>query len=70
MRGYKNPYRIRETAGVFGVSSSAYSRWAERGVSAGGKERDAELLGRIRKLRLRHHRRYGSPRVPEALRDD
>jgi transposase InsO family protein len=70
MREHKNQYSIRETAAIFGVSSSAYYKWAEQGVSAGWKERDAELPVLIREIVVNHHFRYGSPRVREALPDD
>jgi putative transposase len=70
MREHKNQYSIREMTGVFGVSSSAYYRWAEQGVSEKRNKRDAELLDLIREVAADHHFRYGSPRVREALRDD
>jgi transposase InsO family protein len=69
MREHKNQYRIREMTGVFGVSSSAYYRWAEQGVRTGREERDAELPELIREIVVNHHFRYGSPRVREALRN-
>jgi hypothetical protein len=55
---------------LFGVSSSAYYRWAQQGSSAGRQQRDAALLDLIREIAVRHHFRYGSPRVREALRQD
>jgi transposase InsO family protein len=55
-------------AGLFGVSGSAYYRWAKYGVSERRKEADAELVKLIRLIVERHHRRYGSPRVREVLR--
>jgi transposase len=66
----KNQYTIREMAGVFGVSSSAYYKWAKQGVSERRKERDAELVGFIREIMIRYDWQYGSPRVREALRKD
>jgi transposase InsO family protein len=57
-------------AKVFGVSSSAYYRWAQQGVSAKRSKRDAELLELIREIARQHHFRYGSPRVRETLRQD
>jgi putative transposase len=70
MREHKNQYSIREMTGVFGVSSAAYYQWAKQGVSTGRKEWDVELLDLMRKMVEKHHWRYGSPRVREALRDD
>jgi transposase InsO family protein len=70
MHEHKNPYSIREMAKVFGVSSSAYYRWAQQGVSTKRSKRDAELLELIREIVQQHHFRYGSPRVRESLRRD
>jgi transposase InsO family protein len=70
MYEHRKEYTIREMAGVFGVSSSAYYRWAKYGVSVRRREADAELVELIRLIVQRHHRRYGSPRVREALRRD
>jgi transposase InsO family protein len=57
-------------AGLFGVSSGAYYKWAKHGVSQRRSQEDAELLSFIRDIVIKHHRRYGSPRVREALRKD
>jgi transposase InsO family protein len=70
MQEHKNHYSIREMAKVFGVSSSAYYRWAKQGVSGKRSKRDAELLDLIREIVANHHFRYGSPRVRETLRQD
>jgi transposase InsO family protein len=61
-------YAIREMAGLFGVSSGAYYKWAKHGVSQRRSQEDAELLCLIRAIVVEHHRRYGSPRVREELR--
>jgi hypothetical protein len=45
-----------------GVGSSAYYKWAKKGVSGGRKEGDAEPAGLIRWIQEKHHYRYGSPR--------
>jgi transposase InsO family protein len=70
MREHKNHYSIREMATVFGVSGSAYYRWAKHGVSTRRSKRDAELLDLIRIIVQQHQGRYGSPRVRETLRQD
>jgi transposase InsO family protein len=63
-------YTIREMAGLFGVSGGAYYKWAKHGVSQRRSKEDAELLRLIREIVIKHHRRYGSPRVREALLKD
>jgi hypothetical protein len=61
-------YTIREMAGIFGASSSAYYRRAKKGGAGKRKQADAELADLIRLIQEQHHYRYGSPRVREALR--
>ncbi|MDR1903832.1 MAG: IS3 family transposase [Treponema sp.] len=55
-------------AGLLGVSTSAYYRWAKYGRSERRSTKEAELERLIREIPLRHHGRYGSPRVKEELR--
>src|SRR5215469_5386910 len=69
MQANKSRYTIREMAGLFGVSRGAYYKWARAGVSGRRKEADAELLCLIRQIVARHHRRYGSPRVRQELKN-
>jgi transposase InsO family protein len=66
----RGEYAIREMAGIFGVSSSAYYQRAKREASGVKKEGDKELTGLIRLIQERHHYRYGGLRVREALRRD
>jgi transposase InsO family protein len=54
---------------LFGVSRSAYYRWARNGASQRRKADDAELIRLILEIAAKHHRRYGSPRVRRELRD-
>jgi len=61
-------YTIREMAGLFGVSRSAYYKWLRNGVSRWRMEAETELIRLIREIVTRHHRRYGSPRVRQELR--
>jgi len=68
MQRNKDQYTIREMAGLFGVSCSAYYKWVKNGVSKRRKEEDAVLLDLIRKIVEAHQRRYGSPRVRKELR--
>ena len=68
MQANRNRYTIREMAAIFGVSRSAYYRWARNGVSRRREKADAELLGLILEIVTKHQRRYGSPRVRQELR--
>jgi len=70
MQANRGKHTIREMAGLLGVSRSAYYQWARNGVSPRRREADAELVRLIREIAAKHHRRYGSPRVRQALRDD
>lgn len=67
---------IREHAGcwpvqlmcrVLGVSRSGYYDWRDRPESPRSVA-NRTLLGEIRRLKARHHNRYGSPRMHAALR--
>jgi transposase InsO family protein len=60
MQEHKGRYSVR------GVRRGLL-RWARNGVSERRSLRDAFLLRLIRELQRRHHNRYGSPRVLEAL---
>ena len=68
MQANKKRYTIKEMAGLFGVSRGAYYKWAKTGVSR-WQEADTALVGLIREIVLKHHRRYGSPRVRQELRN-
>jgi transposase InsO family protein len=68
MKENRNRYTIREMAKVFGVSCSAYYRWAKSGVSERRSKIDIELMRIIREIVMKHHRRYGILRVREELR--
>ncbi|MDR1374248.1 MAG: IS3 family transposase [Treponema sp.] len=70
MKEHMGRYTIREMAGLFGVTSGAYYKWARNGVSERRDKRDAELLRLIREIQRQHPNRYGSPRVREALRKE
>jgi len=52
---------------LFGVSRSAYYKWAKNGVSTRRQEADAELLSIIQAIVKKHENRYGSPRVHKEL---
>jgi len=69
MKANQNRYAIKEMAKLFGVSRSAYYRWARNGVSQRRKAADAETVGLILGIVTEHHRRYGSPRVRRELRN-
>jgi putative transposase len=70
MKTNQDRYTIREMAGLFGVSRSAYYKWLRTGVSQRRCVADAELVRLIVEIVSKHHRRYGSPRVREELRND
>jgi len=69
MKANQDRYAIKEMAVLFGVSRSAYYRWARNGASQRRKAGDAELVRLILEIAAKHHRRYGSPRVRRELRD-
>jgi putative transposase len=69
MKANQNLYTVKEMAMLFGVSRSAYYRWARNGASQRQKADDAELVRLILEIVAKHHRRYGSPRVRRELRD-
>ncbi len=59
-----------EMTGLFGVSRGAYYKWVKAGISNRRKgSDDAELIRLIREIVIKHHRRYGSPRVRQELRN-
>ena len=68
MKSHQEQYTITMMAEVFGVSRSAYYKWARNGVSPRRSEADAVMLALIRQIVEKHHRRYGSPRVLKELR--
>jgi transposase InsO family protein len=68
MKENKNEYAVRRMAAVFGVSSSAFYKWARNGVSKRREADDAELLRLIQEIVTKHRYRYGSPRVRRELR--
>jgi hypothetical protein len=67
MQEHQDQYSMREMAGLFGVSTGA---WTKQGASEERSKGDAELLELIREIVNKHYFRYGSPRVREALRQD
>ena len=69
MQANRGRYTIKEMAVLFGVSRSAYYRWARDGVSKRREKADAETARLIREIVFRHKRRYGSPRVRQELRE-
>jgi putative transposase len=69
MKANKGRYAVKEMAGLFGASRTAYYQWARNGVSRWREAADAELIRLIREIVTKHRRRYGSPRVRRELRD-
>ena len=71
MRENQGQYPIRELAGIFGVSCSAYYKRAkQQGVSLRREEEDAEWVRLIRELEEEEQYRYGSLRERDPLRRD
>jgi transposase InsO family protein len=68
MQTNRNRWTIKKMAELFGVSRSAYYRWAAKGTSQRREREDAELINLIRQIVTNHHRRYGSPRVRHEIR--
>jgi transposase InsO family protein len=68
MKANRDRYTIKEMAAVVGVSRSAYYQRVRNGVSRRREIADAELVRLIREIVVRHHWRYGSPRVRQELR--
>jgi len=61
-----NLHPIKQLCDVLGVSRSGYYDWTQRTPSK--RERDNEqLLSKVKVLYKAHKRRYGSPRIYEAL---
>jgi len=69
MKANRNRYAIKEAAMLFGVSRSAYYRWARNGASQRRNAGDEDLARLILEIAAKHRRRYGSPRVRRELRD-
>ena len=61
MQEHRDQYAITEMIGLFGVSRSAYYKWAKYGTSDRRSNADAELIRVIREIQSEHHYRYGSP---------
>jgi putative transposase len=60
-------YPVQSMCRVMEVSKSGYYAWRQRGESVHAQE-DRELLGQIERIHEDSGRRYGSPRVWQALR--
>ena len=67
MQTNQDRYAIKEMAGLFGVSRGAYYKWRKTGCLKQDSNPDAGLIDLIRKIVLRHFRRYGIPRVKKEL---
>ena len=67
MKEHTNRHRVAKMASIFGVSRSGYYAWTKREPSTHAQE-DRELEGLIRRIFDDHRKRYGSPRVWEALK--
>jgi transposase InsO family protein len=65
----RNQYTIKEMTRLLGVSLSAYYQWARKGVAQQRKTDNTKLIRLVREIVLKHHYRYGSPRVRLELRN-
>jgi len=63
----KNRYTVKEMAGLFGVSRSAYYKWTKTRFPDSHEDPDAELVRLIKEIVLKHNYRYGNPRVKREL---
>jgi len=68
MKANQSRYAVKEMAMLFGVSRSAYYRWARDVAPQRRKADDTGLIRLILEIAAKHHRRYGSPRVRRELR--
>jgi transposase InsO family protein len=68
MQANKNLYAITKMAVLLGVSRSAYYQWLRGRPPSQREEADKELLRLIWEIVIKHHYRYGSPRVRQTLR--
>src|SRR5690606_1530636 len=59
-------YGVARLCRRFGVTRAGYYAWRQRQASAHAVQ-DRTLLVQIRALFARHHGRYGSPRIHDAL---
>lgn len=66
---YRHEYPIGMMAALLGVSRGGVYRARGRPASA-RKVRDGDLCESIKSVFERHHKRYGSPRIHRALRND
>jgi putative transposase len=58
---------VRSLCRRYGVTAAGFYAWRRRGRSAHA-EQDRRLAAEITRLFLRHHQRYGSPRLHRLLR--
>jgi len=67
MQANKNRYTVKEMAGLFGVSRSAYYKWVQTRFPNPHEDPDDELIRLIKEIVLKHHYRYGNPRIKKEL---
>ena len=67
IREHAGCWRVQLMCRVLGVSRSGYYDWRDR-PECPRTVANRALLGEIRRLKARHHNRYGSPRMHAALR--
>jgi len=67
MKINRNRYTIKKMTELFGISRSAYYKWAKGGYSAKREISDAKLLCLILEIVINNKWNYGSPRVKRDL---
>lgn len=66
IRDHRGEFRVWKMCAVLSVSKSGYYAWLHRPESTRSRE-ERVLLPLIRMVYARHKKRYGSPRIAEAL---
>ena len=69
MSAHRAQHRVITLCRVLGVSPSGYYAWCTRPASK-RKQRDGELLRRIRTIHLASRETYGRPRLVAELKDE
>ncbi len=67
MKQHQADYPVRAMCRVLGLSPSGYYAWLSRPPSARAK-RDAELIGKIRRVHEANRKVYGRPRIYAELK--
>lgn len=69
MSMYQKQFPVEKMCKVLKVSPSGYFSW-KRGDCSLRKQREQELLHKIKESHMKSHKTYGSPRIYAALKSD